>query len=239
MSDLLAQVVDAHGGMRRWDQISRFRAEVSFGGTLWAEKSMDGLLHEVVVEGETRDQRLKICPFPWPGRHATWEPYRETIQTDDGMLVAERRDPAASFADVMAESRWDDLHVVYLTSEATWNYFVTPFIFVRPDFTVEEIEPRSENGEVWRRLVVTYPAGIAAHCRRQTYSFDAAGFLRRLDYSVDILRGGPVVQYVSDYREFDRIMVPTRRLVHVGGPDSSPRGAPAVGSIEVMAVKFG
>jgi hypothetical protein len=38
---------------------------------------------------------------------------------------------------------------------------------------------------------------------RQTYYFDDAGLLRRLDYAVDILGGGPAVHYPSQYREFD------------------------------------
>jgi hypothetical protein len=58
--------------------------------------------------------------------------------------------------------------------------------------------------------------------RQQTYYFDDAGLLRRLDYSVDLLGGGPAVHYPSEYREFDGIMVPTRRRVYVRNPDGSP-----------------
>ena len=53
-----------------------------------------GLPGGVVLEGGTRDQRLTITPFPWPGRHTTREPYRQPIQTTDGVLAAGRRDPA-------------------------------------------------------------------------------------------------------------------------------------------------
>jgi hypothetical protein len=45
------------------------------------------------------------------------------------------------------------------------------------------------------RLLVTYPDVIVAHTRQQTYYFDDAGLLRRLDYAVDILGGGPAVHY--------------------------------------------
>src|SRR5262245_49998734 len=104
MNDLLTLAVGAHGGRRRWDEVAHFRAAASITGAIWDLKGKPGLLHEVVLEGETRDQRLKITPFPWPGRYATWEPYRQTIETDDGMLVAERRDPAASFNGQTRES---------------------------------------------------------------------------------------------------------------------------------------
>jgi hypothetical protein len=84
-----------------------------------------------------------------------------------------------------------------------------------------EIEPRHEDGPVWRSLLATYPDTVVAHHRQQTYHFDDAGLLRRLDYSVDILRGGPEVRYPSEYRELDGIMVPAHRRVHVRNPDGS------------------
>jgi hypothetical protein len=97
----------------------------------------------------------------------------------------------------------------------------------------EETGPWHEDGQTWRSLLVTYPDTIVAHPRQQTYYFDDAGLLRRLDYSVDILGGGPAVHYPSEYCEFDGIMVPTRRRVYVRNPD----GSPACGSISI-AIDF-
>lgn len=54
-----------------------------------------------------------------------------------------------------------------------------------------ETEPWHEDGQTWHSLLVTYPDSIVAHTKRQTYYFDDAGLLRRLDYSVDIPGGGP------------------------------------------------
>ena len=237
MNELLAVAIGAHGGMGRWQELSRFRAVASITGAIWALKGKPGLLHDVVLEGETRDQRLKITPVPWPGRYATWEPYRQTIETDDGMLVADRRDIAASF-DGLTQSPWNDLQVAYFAGEAGWNYLVSPFLFARPDFAVEEIEPWHEDGQTWRRLLVTYPDTVVAHCRQQTYSFDDAGLLRRLDYTVDILGGGPAVDYPSGYRQFDGIMVPTRRRVYVRNPDGSPQRDSVSVAIDVTEVNF-
>ena len=112
------------------------------------------------------------------------------------------------------------------------------FLFARPDFVVEELEPRHEDGQTWRPLVVTYPGTIVAHCRQQTYYFDDAGLLRRLDYAVDILGGGPAVHYPSDYREFDGIMVPTRRRVYIRNPDGSPQRDSVTVAIDVTDVSF-
>jgi len=123
VNDLLILAIDGHGGMHRWEQISRFRAAASITGAIWALKGKPGLLEGVVLEGETRDQRLKITPFPRPGRYATWEPDRQTIETTDCALVAERRAPAASFAGLTRNSQWDDFQVAYFAGEANWNYF--------------------------------------------------------------------------------------------------------------------
>ncbi|MGE5289008.1 MAG: hypothetical protein ACM3ML_17770 [Micromonosporaceae bacterium] len=123
MNDLLKLAVNAHGGVRRWEQISRFRATASITGPIWALKGKPGLLEDVVLEGETRDQRLIITLFPRPGQYTTWEPYRQTIETTEGVLLAERRDPAASFAGLTCASPWDDFHVAYFAGEANWNYF--------------------------------------------------------------------------------------------------------------------
>jgi hypothetical protein len=238
MNDLLELSVNAHGGMQRWDKISRFRVEASITGDLWDLKGRPGGLADVELEGETRDQRIKITPFPWPGCYTTWEPYRQTIETDDGVLVAERRDPAASFRGFTRQTPWDDLQVAYLAGEANWNYIVMPFIFARDDFVVREIEPWLEDGEMWRRLVVTYPGSVVAHHREQTYSFDDDGLLRRLDYSVDILDGFPAVDYPAEYRAFDGIMMPTRRRVYAGNADGTPARDSVPVAIEIMDATF-
>jgi hypothetical protein len=238
MNGLLKLAIEGHGGLRRWEQLSRFRVAASITGAIWALKGQPGLLDGVVLACETRDQRLTITPFPRPGQYATWEPYRQTIETADGVLVAERRDPAASFAGTTRSAPWDELQAAYFASEANWNYFVAPFIFARVDFETEENGTWSEDGQTWRRLLVTYPDTIVAHHRQQTYYFDHEGLLRRLDYSVDILGGGPAVNYPSRYREFDGIMVPTRRRIYVRRPDGTPVPEPASIAIDITNVAF-
>ena len=55
-------------------------------------------MESVALAGDARDQRLTITPLPCPGPHATWERYRQTIQTTDGVLAA-GRDPTPSPGD--------------------------------------------------------------------------------------------------------------------------------------------
>jgi hypothetical protein len=238
MVDLLSLAVTAHGGLDRWSELSRFRARLTIGGAVWALKGQPGLFNDVVIEGETRDQRVKISPFPEPGHYATWEPHRQTIETSEGVLVEERLDPGAAFAGHTRETPWDELHAAYFAGEANWNYFVAPFLFTRRDFRTEELEPWAEEGQVWRRLLVTYPDTIVAHTRQQTYYFDDTGLLRRLDYAVDLLGGGPAVHYPSAYNDFDGIVLPTRRHVYVRNADGSPRRESTSVAIELRGAAF-
>src|SRR5262249_29709633 len=134
MDDLLTFAVDAHGGIERWEHISRFRADMSITGELWDLKGRSGLLAGVELQGDTREQRVRIRPFPSAGCYAIWESDHQTIQTAEGMVSAERRDPAESFFNCDREYPWDELHVAYVASVANWNHFVTPFLFTRPEF---------------------------------------------------------------------------------------------------------
>lgn len=154
------------------------------------------------------------------------------------MVVAERRDPAASFAGLTRHSPWDDFQVAYFAGEANWNYFAAPFILARSDFVTGETQPWHEDGQTWRSLLVTYSDTIVARATQQTYYFDDAGLLRRLDYSVDILGGGPAVHYPSQYREFDGIKVATRRRVYVRNPDGSPVRDSVSIAIDITNVTF-
>jgi hypothetical protein len=239
MNDLLDLAVRAHGGASRWERFSRFRLTASVTGAIWAMKGRAGLLDNVVFTGDTRDQRLTISPFPGPGRYATWEPARQTIRQEDGVMLAEQIDPAGQFAGHTRQTPWNDFHAACFAAEATWNYAVAPFVFLRPGFLIEEGEPWREHGEVWRSLLVTYPGHLVAHCRQQRYFFDGTGLLRRIDHAVDVLGSGHAVHYPTHYRWFDGIQVPTRRRVYVRNPDGSPARESVSIAIDVSDAAFG
>jgi len=99
---------------------------------------------------------------------------------------------------------------------------IAPFIYATPGFSTRENGTWEEDGHQWRRLEITYPEGFPTHSEVQQIYIDDAGLIARLDYSVDILGGGPAAHYSSGYQAFDGILVPTRRLVYVRRPDASP-----------------
>ena len=76
--------------------------------------------------------------------------------------------------------------------------------------------PIQVSGETWRRLKVTFPEHIKSHTREQISCFGPDGLLRRQDYTVDILGGAPGLNYATDYREVDGIVIPTTRRTTPG-----------------------
>lgn len=238
MNDLLGLAIAGHGGRRRWDRISRFRVSMSITGAICTRMGRPGWLAGVMMEGDTDEERLTIVPFPRPGHYTTWEPGRQRIHTSDGVLVAERRDSAAAFRGSTRVAPLDEFQVAQVAGEAGWTYFVAPFIFTRGDFVTEETWPWREDGRVWRALLVTFPDSLVTHSRQQTYYFDDTGLLRRLDYTVLHPGGGPAAHYPSHYREFDGIMVPTRRVVYDRNPDGFPDRSSVSVDIGVTDVTF-
>ena len=145
MTTLVEWAISAHGGTERWDEICRFRAMVSVTGALMRTKGMPQL-GDVRIVGETRDQRVMIAPFPDSAHYATWEPHRATIEKTDGRVVLERSGLVSPFDGQERGTTWEPFQALQYTSATSWNWFVSPFIFARPDFVNEEIEPWKENG---------------------------------------------------------------------------------------------
>ena len=51
MKDLFNTVIEAHGGLERWNQLTSVSAHLVQGGALWGIKGQAGVLDDVVVTG--------------------------------------------------------------------------------------------------------------------------------------------------------------------------------------------
>ncbi len=119
-----------------------------------------------------------------------------------------------------------------------WTYLNTPFLFALPGVEMKEIEPWQENGEAWRSLKVTFPAGIATHSAEQTFYIDQHGLLKRHDYDVDIAGGTSAAHYVSEFQQFSGITVPTKHRIFGRQSDGKAVPTPLVVSIDLSEVEF-
>ncbi|WP_433296348.1 hypothetical protein ACQPZQ_15855 [Pseudonocardia sp. CA-142604] len=239
MTDLLDLVLDAHGGLERWQQLREISAHVRVDGTLWHAKGYGGVLVDEHVTLDPHRQRISYAPFTEPDRRSRFEPERVAVETLDGRVVAERTAPRAAFAGFQLSTRWDDLHLAYFIGYAMWNYLTAPFLLTWPGVVAEEIEPWEENGESWRRLKVTFPPDIATHNPEQVFYYSADGLLRRHDYVAEVVHGEtatPTAHYTDEHRSFSGMMFPTRRRALRINPDNTSRhGTPGV-SIDVLDI---
>jgi hypothetical protein len=212
-TDLLDLAVKAHGGLDRWNKVKAIKVAASITGAIWFVKGKGDLLKNVVLTAETRSERLTV-EFPGQDKRAVFEPDRVVIEKMNGMLVEARDNPEKSFEGQQRETPWDDIHVAYFVGEALWTYLNTPFLYTHDGFATEEIPSIQVEGETWRRLKVTFPDGVKSHTREQVSCFGPDGLLRRHDYTVDILGGATGLNYASEYRDVDGIIVPTKRRVY-------------------------
>ena len=58
MNDLLNLAVEAHGGLKRWSQLTTVKASLSITGKLWQLKAQPEALKDVVVEAQLKREQL-------------------------------------------------------------------------------------------------------------------------------------------------------------------------------------
>jgi hypothetical protein len=238
MTELLDFAMQAHGGLDSWRRIGSIRVEASIGGAIWFVKGQGDALRDVVLTADTLAERLTV-EFPGQDKRAVFEPQRIVIERLNRAAIAARDDPERSFAGQQRETPWDDIDVIYFVGEALWTYLNVPFLYAQDGFVTEEIASIAVNGEVWRRLQVTFPDRIKSHTRSQISCFGPDGLLRRHDYTVDILGGATGLNYASEYRDVGGIVIPTRRRIYAFEGDYQPVWDPLLVQIDMGEITLG
>ena len=237
MNDLLQVAVDAHGGLSRWNQLKRVKASLSITGAIWQVKGKPDILKDVSIEAELHKERL-TTHLNGKGIRTVFDPNRVIVETEGDRLVDSREDPRSAFRGHTRQTPWDDVHVAYFSSYALWNYLTIPFLYTYSGFVTEELAPWQENGEQWRPLKVTVPDSVASHSREQVAYFGPDGLLRRHAYTVDIMGGAAGLNYASDLRNVDGIVVPTKRRVYASDANNQKIPEPVLVAIDIREIAF-
>jgi hypothetical protein len=235
MNELLTLAVNAHGGLARWNKVKAVKVEASITGGIWWVKGKGDFLKRVTVTAETARERVTL-DLPEKNKRATFEPTRVVLETTSGAPIEVRDNPEKSFEGQQRDTPWDDVQVAYFAGEALWTYLNTPFLYTHEGFATEEIAPIRVESETWRRLKVTFPDEVKSHTREQISCFGPDGLLRRHDYTVDILGGATGLNYASDYRDVDGIIVPTKRRVYAYEGDYQLVKEPLLVAIDMGAI---
>src|SRR5262249_4050916 len=239
MNELLGNILDAHGGLDRWNEYQRVEATIVSGGGLFPLKGapQDSSPRRMTVW--LREERASVFPYGAPDQRTMFTPERITIEKLDGTIVAQRFAPKDSFAGHQMNTPWDPLHRAYFNGEALWTYLTTPFVLAMKGVRVEETEPWVEkSGETWRVLRAEFPGSIETHSMVQDFFFGEDMLLRRHDYNVNIAGGFGAAQLTSDSVEANGIRLPTKRRAHVRGPDRRPVKEMLMVWIDLSNVRF-
>ena len=90
MNELPARILDAHGGMDRWNSYQKVGATIVTGGGFFALK---GVLQDANPRRMTvwlHEERSSVVPYGAPDLRTMFSPDRIAIEKLDGTLVAER-----------------------------------------------------------------------------------------------------------------------------------------------------
>jgi hypothetical protein len=238
MNDLLEFALEAHGGLKRWNEFQTLRAELSIAGAIWDVKSCPGLLTDKTFELRTHYEQLSIEPYFEEGLRSVFVPDCQILETLSGEVVETRKHPETAFANQMRTTPWDKFHAAFFASEALWTYLTSPFLYTYPGFESEEIEPWEENGERWRRLRVMFPDHIVSHTKMQIIHFGPDGLMRRHDYTVDILDGATGANYTTNYEDCQGLTMPMTRRVYAYDEAMRKVAEPLLVSIDFRRITF-
>lgn len=238
MLKIIEKIIDAHGGAEQWNAIEALEAEISVKGFLFSAKRMPVLKH-VRVRALMREPQFTFHDIPQIGQTGEFAGDKEVYIADSkGNIMEKRLLPRAAFRKLRRLFYWDSLDFIYFGGYATWNYFVTPIVFLRDNFRFEELAPVSGSFGYWSRLRVTFPDDLPTHSRTQIFYFDEQFLLRRLDYTAEVVGGwAHAAHFCDEYREFDGLKIPTHRRVIPMIFGNKPLPGPTLVEIEVHEMR--
>ena len=238
---LLDEVLEAHGGEARWRAARTIRARVRSGGLLLATRAPRQLFNEYTITVRV-DQPWAVLEPAVRRERAVFDHGRVRFENEAGEVISARDEPRSRFfgrSGLRRNLRWDVLDTAYFAGYAMWNYLTTPLLLTRDEVEVSEGEPWSRpGGETWRRLEARFGPGLDTHCPRQTFYAGPEGLLRRHDYTAEVIgRWAKGTHALAEHREFDGLVLPTRRRITPRGPADRALPGPILVWIELDRIE--
>jgi hypothetical protein len=234
LGSIIEKVIEAHGGASRWRDLEAVEAIISVRGFLFKAKRRP-ILNRVRVRASTREPQFIFYDYPRTGQKSEFIGNEEVrITGPDNRVVTSRLQPRSAIRRLRRQLYWDALDFTYFGGYATWNYLVTPFLFLRDDFHFEKLEPISSDLEYPLRLQVSFPQDLPTHCKKQIFYFDRKCLLRRLDYTAEVVsRWAHAAHICENYQDFDGFKIPTTRRVLPLLMGNRPLSGPVIVAIDI------
>jgi hypothetical protein len=241
LNELLAEVLEAHGGLERWRAAVAIDARIRSGGLLLATRLPGSRLSSYRLRVEVGEP-LAVChSFPREGQRGVFDHGRVRIETEGGDVVDSRDDPRAAFfglAGLRRNLRWDALDATYFAGYAMWNYLTTPLLLTRDGVRVVEGARWRQADQEWRTLEVDFPPDLDTHSAHQTFYVDSSGLIRRHDYTAEVVGGwARAAHRAGEHRQVDGLTFPTRRWVRPIGPRNRALRGPTLVWLQIDALR--
>ena len=174
MTNLLDEVIDAHGGLHRWKAVGALRATVSLGGPFWDLRAVSADMRtNVTVDVQMHEQLVSLNQ--WTDTEHRFvlrtNPEIATMTAGDFVEPVVRHNPRASFP-AEPDARWDRIQTNYFMGYALWNYLTTPYLLGYP----------ASGRSRWNRGAAARPCGVdcGLNSRQESPPTATAGVLLRL-----------------------------------------------------------
>jgi hypothetical protein len=209
--------------MDLWHAVSEITVRARTGGIALPAKFQPSAIRQIDAVVSAGKIRVEFRNYTGEGRTGIFDEEGVCILGRDGRPLDWRKEPRDAFHAFRQRLFWDSLDALYFSGYALWNYLNLPFLLCRPDLMVKEGEPWGEDGEVWSRLIVSFPSSIPTHCRDQVFYFNRQGLLVRHDYTAEVFgKWAKACHYSWDHREVGGIIIPRKRRVHPRLPSNRP-----------------
>jgi hypothetical protein len=213
-------VIDAHGGIDRWNKVVSIEVNMNFSGAALTGKGYPRR-YQPTCTIDVRNTKVVFQGLGDGDRDDRWiyTPKRVWIERQDGTVTASRDNPYEAYSDHTISTPWDDLHLACFAGYAFHNYLTFPFHLRWPGFRTREVDAHEENEETWRVLEVTFPDSYPTHSKVQLFYFDKDFMLRRVDYAPLAFKI-PASHYCFDVKDISGIKIPTLRRVVIRKPQA-------------------
>src|SRR5260370_28070482 len=140
--DLAKLAIEDDGGLDRWKRFGTVSAHGINGGVLWGAKGKAGVIGDVTVTVDLRNEKVSHWPFGSPDRRSRFEPQRVPPENANGKIVEELFQPRSSFRGHTLETPCNDLQLAYFAGCAMWTSMNTPFLLPPPRAESQTIHPQ-------------------------------------------------------------------------------------------------
>jgi hypothetical protein len=93
------------------------------GGVLWGGKGKAGVLGDVTVTVDLRNEKVSHWPFGSRDRRSRFEPQGVALENANGEVVEELLQPRSSFKGHTFETPWSDLQLAYFAGWVGLSFY--------------------------------------------------------------------------------------------------------------------